>query len=166
MRLFKIKDYNEPKYVKTVQGDGKKPSKSKIQKQSEDNIIKSGRNRFKLKKENKGTKERIIRNIKILFEQQEEDYYIPVRVDNFWNNYNGEHESSAHRNKNLSVKGYLNEIKPYLRGRIHSKSGNMEFMSYGNANEIVVELFELLLSRYQIALETSMSGSDFIFYIV
>ena len=36
-------------------------------------------------------------------------------------------------------------------------------MSYDNANEIVNELFESLLSRYQICLETSMRGCDFIF---
>ena len=35
-------------------------------------------------------------------------------------------------------------------------------MSYDNGNEVVNELFELLLSRYQITLETSMRGSDFI----
>ena len=39
----------------------------------------------------------------------------------------------------------------------------MEFMSYNNANEVVNELFEPLLSRYQFGLETSMWGSDFIF---
>ena len=32
-----------------------------------------------------------------------------------------------------------------------------------NANEVVDELFESLLSRYQIGLETSMKGIDFIF---
>ena len=46
---------------------------------------------------------------------------------------------------------------------IHSKSDNIEFMPYGNANEVVNELFESLLSRYQIDLETSMRGSDFFF---
>ena len=39
----------------------------------------------------------------------------------------------------------------------------MEFMSYDMANEVVNELFMSLLSRYQICLETSMSGRDFIF---
>ena len=36
-------------------------------------------------------------------------------------------------------------------------------MSYDNANEVVNELFESLLSRYKIGLEISMRGSDFIF---
>ena len=43
------------------------------------------------------------------------------------------------------------------------KNGNIEFMSYDNVNEVVDELFESLISRYQIGLETSMRGSDFIF---
>ena len=46
---------------------------------------------------------------------------------------------------------------------MHLKSDNVEFMLYGNANEVVNELFESLLSRYQIGLETSMRVSDFIF---
>ena len=46
---------------------------------------------------------------------------------------------------------------------MHSKSDNIEFMPYDNSNEVVNELFETLLSRYQIGLETLMRGSDFIF---
>ena len=46
---------------------------------------------------------------------------------------------------------------------MHSKGGNIEFMLYDNVNEVVNELFKSLLSRYQIGLETSMGGSDFIF---
>ena len=41
------------------------------------------RNLFRLKKENEGIKDRIIRDIENLFEQQEEDYHKPVRVGNF-----------------------------------------------------------------------------------
>ena len=52
-------------------------------------------------------------------------------------------------------------------GRVmHSKSDNIKFMPYHNANEVVNELFESLLSRYQIGLETPMRGSDFIFHSV
>ena len=46
---------------------------------------------------------------------------------------------------------------------MHSKGDNIEFMFFDNANEVVEELFESLLSRYQIGSETSMRGSDFIF---
>ena len=46
---------------------------------------------------------------------------------------------------------------------MHSNSNNVEFMSYDNMNEVVDELFESLLLRYQIDLGTTMRGSDFIF---
>ena len=49
---------------------------------------------------------------------------------------------------------------------MHSKSDNVEFISYDNANEVANELFKSLLSRYQIGLETSIRGSDFIFGLV
>ena len=39
MSLFKNKDYSQLKCVKIMYGGGKKPSKLKIQNQSEDNII-------------------------------------------------------------------------------------------------------------------------------
>ena len=45
---------------------------------------------------------------------------------------------------------------------MHSKSDNIEFMLYDNANEVVNKIFESLLSRYWTRLETSMRGSDFI----
>ena len=50
MSLFKIKDYSKPKRVKTVYGGGKK--------QFKENIIKSIRNLFKLKKESQAIKDR------------------------------------------------------------------------------------------------------------
>ena len=96
--------------------------------------------------------------------------------------------------KNLSIKEYLNEIKPYLKdikinrqksdtwknqltlvinfvsskdvdeeGVMHSKSDNIEFILYDNANEVLNGLFESLLLRYQIGLKTSVRGINFIF---
>ena len=38
-----------------------------------------------------------------------------------------------------------------------------EFLTWNNANDVVDELFELPLSRYQICLETLMTGNYFIF---
>ena len=46
---------------------------------------------------------------------------------------------------------------------MHSRSNNIKFMSYDNANEVFNELFESLLLRYQIGSETSMRGNGFIF---
>ena len=36
---------------------------------------------------------------------------------------------------------------------MHSKSNSIEFVHYDNANEVVDELFESLLSKYKIALK-------------
>ena len=46
---------------------------------------------------------------------------------------------------------------------MQSKSDNREFMIYDNADEVIEELFEPLINRYQIRLETSMTGSDITF---
>ena len=46
---------------------------------------------------------------------------------------------------------------------MHSNSENTEFMIYDNADEVIEELFKSFLNRYQIGLETSMRGSDFVF---
>ena len=46
---------------------------------------------------------------------------------------------------------------------MHAKSVNKEFMTYDNANDIVDEHFDTLLSRYQDNLNTPMKGSDFVF---
>ena len=46
---------------------------------------------------------------------------------------------------------------------MHSKSDNIEIAVNDNADEVIQELFQLLLSRYQIVLETLMKGADFVF---
>ena len=46
---------------------------------------------------------------------------------------------------------------------MHSKSDNIEIIINDKADEIIEKRFQILLSRYQIGLETSMKGSDFIF---
>ena len=62
--------------------------------------MKDIRNLFKLEKENKAIKEKVIEDIKTPFEQQEEQYR-PSRVGNFWDN---NYYFNADRNKNLSIK--------------------------------------------------------------
>ena len=63
-------------------GGGKKSRKPKIQKQSEDKMMKNMRNLFRLKMENEAIKNWMIVDIKTLFEQ-EEGYSKPVRVGMF-----------------------------------------------------------------------------------
>ena len=45
---------------------------------------------------------------------------------------------------------------------MHSKSDNIEFMTYDNANDVADELFESLLSREQISLEKLMRERIFL----
>ena len=47
-----------------------------------------------------------------------------------------------------------------------STSNNIKFASYNDVNEVVNELFESRLLRYQDNLETSMGGSDFTLHLV
>ena len=46
---------------------------------------------------------------------------------------------------------------------MHSKSSNLKFRSYNDANKVVDEIFDSRHSRYQNSLETAMRGSKFIF---
>ena len=46
---------------------------------------------------------------------------------------------------------------------MHSKSSNTEIMTYDNANKVIRNIFESLLSRYQLGIKTSMECIDFIF---
>ena len=44
---------------------------------------------------------------------------------------------------------------------MHLNNGNIKFISYNVANEVVNEIFKSLPSKYQENLETSMKGRDF-----
>ena len=46
---------------------------------------------------------------------------------------------------------------------MHSKSKNIEIVINDEPDEVIEELFQSLLFMYQIGLETSLRGSDFIF---
>ena len=67
----------------------------------EENIIKDIRNLFRLEIETKVIKDRIIRDIKNRLEHEEENYYKPVKVNNFWGNNYIEYESNGDKNKAL-----------------------------------------------------------------
>ena len=77
--------------------------------------IKDIRNLFRLEKETKTIKDRILRDIKSLFDHEEEENYCkPVRVSNFLSSNCIEYGSNGDRNKSLSLEEYLN-ITPYLK---------------------------------------------------
>ena len=72
-------------------------------------------NIFRLEKENEAIKDKVIRDIRNLFQQENGYYIIRVGKKILWNKTYIKYESNQDRNKNLSVKKYLNEMKPYLR---------------------------------------------------
>ena len=46
---------------------------------------------------------------------------------------------------------------------MHAKADNIEIMIYDKVDEVIKELFEQLLNKYQIGLETLIKGNDFYF---
>ena len=46
---------------------------------------------------------------------------------------------------------------------MHLKSNNVDFIYYDQDDEVIKELFESLLSRYQVGLETPLRGNNVIF---
>ena len=95
----------------------------------EENTIKDIKNLFRLEKETKATKDKILRDTKNLFEhgKEEENYSKPVRVSNFWSNNYIEYEIIGDRNKTLSVEEYHNKIRPYLKDTIN----NLKNLTHG-----------------------------------
>ena len=72
-----------------------------------------------MKKENKAIKNRIIRDIRNLFEHEEENYDKPVIVGNFQSNNYSEYKRKGDR-KTLWIKRYLNKTRPYLKDTINN----------------------------------------------
>ena len=61
----------------------------------------------------------------------DEDYYKPIRTTSAFNSNYIEYESKGDKSKNLSIKEYLNMIRPYLRDitRNHKTEGEWKFHS-------------------------------------
>ena len=83
-------------------------------KENIDRIIKNNlwNGKRKKKKNRRLIKNRALRDNRTYFEQQQEDYYKPKRVSNFWDNYI-EYQSNDDTNRNLSLHEYLDKIKAY-----------------------------------------------------
>ena len=81
-------------------------------KEQVETTIKDMRNLFRLKKEVNRVNNIVLRNIKNLSEREkeEENYYKPVRENNFQSNNYIEYKSNGDKNKILSVEEYLNKI--------------------------------------------------------
>ena len=115
--------------------------------------------------------------------ESEEDYYEPVRTSNAFNKNYIEYESNGDNDKSLSVKEYLDMIKQEGEWKIqltmeinfisfkdsnetrtmHTTSNNIEIKIVNETDEIVKNLFESLLQKYQEGLEKSIKGSEPVF---
>ena len=61
-----------------------------------------------------------------LFEHEEQNYYKPLTVGNFWSNNYIEYGNNGDRNKILSIEEYLNKITPYIKDIINDlKTSNV-----------------------------------------
>ena len=105
-RFEKVKKENIIKEVRNL---------FRLKEETDETTIKDARFPFRLKKENEVVKDRIIRDVRNLFEYEEENCYKPLRVGYFWSNNYIKYESNSDKNKTLSVKKYLNKIKPSLK---------------------------------------------------
>ena len=75
-----------------------------------ENVIKDIGNLFRLKKETKAIKNRTPRDIKNLFEHEEENYYWSLRVRNFWSINYIEYGSNGDRTKTQPVQDILKKL--------------------------------------------------------
>ena len=82
--------------------------------------IKDIRNLFRLGKETKAIIDRILGDIKNLFEHEEENHYNSIRISSFQSDNYIEIKSNGDRNKTLSLKEYLNKSIPYLKNIINN----------------------------------------------
>ena len=65
---------------------------------------------------NRLIKDRIIRDIKTLFEEEDHDnHFTPKKASNFLNNEYVDYQGSGSRNTNLLLNESVNNIKPYQR---------------------------------------------------
>ena len=80
-------------------------------------------------------KARVNRGIRKIIEL-EKDYYKLVRVGNFCNNNYIEYESTDDKHKTLSIKKYLDEIKPSDTWKIQLKIGVNFISSKDNDEEL------------------------------
>ena len=108
----------------------------------EENIIKDIRNLFRLEIETKVIKDIIIRDIKNRLEHEEENYYKPVKVNNFWSNNYIEYGSNGDKNKTLSDEEQLNKITPYLKEIINNlKKSDTWKIQPTKANNLISSIY-------------------------
>ena len=77
------------------------------------------------------------RDVKNLFNLSiNEDYYEPIKINDAFNRNYIEYESKGDKNKTLSIKEYLNMIRPYLRDIINDHNTQGEWKVH-SGNEVI-----------------------------
>ena len=94
--MFEKKDVNISKGVRNL---------FRLKKPVNDNTVKDIRNPFRLKNENEASKDRIIRDIRNLFEQEKSVIFGASVILNM----------EVMEKKTLSIEEYLNKIRPHLK---------------------------------------------------
>ena len=78
-----------------------------------------------------------MRDTKNLFDWSiDEDYYKPMKTNDAYNSNYIEYESKGDKNKTLSIKEYLNMIRPYLRDIINDDETQGE-REVHSGNEVI-----------------------------
>ena len=76
--------------------------------------------------------------MKNLFEREEENYYKPVRANNFWSNNYVDYESNGDKNETLSVEEYLQKFRLYLKDIVNNlKKSDMWKINLTIANNFI-----------------------------
>ena len=74
---------------------------------------------FLSQKKDNTIKDKVLRDIRTLFELHEDDYYKPIRTGNASSSNYIEYESNGDKDKSLPVNEYLNKIIPNLSDMIN-----------------------------------------------
>ena len=97
-------------------------------------MLKSIRNLFRIEKGKgindkslKDINDKILRDIRTLYESDKEDYYKPIRIGNAFSSNCTENESNGDKDKILSIKEYLDMIRPYLNDLIDNNKTQGEW---------------------------------------
>ena len=86
------------------------------------------------KKKDNGINDNALKDMRIMFESDNKDYYQPVRFTNAFDDNFIEYESNGDKDKTLSIEEYLDKIIPYLGDIIndHKTQGEWKYSVKSN----------------------------------
>ena len=182
--------YKEPTAVAKIEGYKRMSEDELLEALEESEKPKATKTIKEIRKENYDS-DKIIRDIRALYES-DEDYYESKMIKVAFNDSYVEYEINGDRDKRLSIEEYFNMIRPYLSNIIddpkdewkiqltmeinfisikdsreshpmHMHSKNIVILAGYDTDDIIEKLFDSLLEKYQKGLEEKMKKSNFIF---